>query len=172
MHSRHTFTACSADLSCYILSPPGQLIGLLFVLLRNHAAMLRAFTTYSNTATLVKYYCPKLTTCPTVLCMVAGCRRRISRRIAHRCGPPPRQQPSRSARVPRRACRRRRQVIAVQASLINSRRQCYTVRAAFPVSSHALPSSYTVLILCSTSRRRDAVCTTGQGHVEGSGAPV
>ena len=62
MHSRHTFTACSRDLSCCISSPPGQLIGLLSVLLRNHAAMLQAFTTYSKTATLVKYYCPKLTT--------------------------------------------------------------------------------------------------------------
>ena len=46
----------------FISAIAGKLIGLLFVLLRNHAAMLRAFTTYSNTATLVKYYCPKLTT--------------------------------------------------------------------------------------------------------------
>ena len=46
----------------FISAIAGKLIGLLFVLLRNHAAMLKAFTTYSNTATLVKYYCPKLTT--------------------------------------------------------------------------------------------------------------
>ena len=159
LHSRHAFTACSRDLSCCISSPPGQLIGLLSVLLRNHAAMLQAFTTYSNTATLVKYYCPKLTTTANGAQLGGWVQKE---EFETECAS---VRPAAAAAAIALGARTSARMLSTQASsnrrssqLDQPPRAVYNSACGLPrVIYHTLLSSYTVRILCSAPRRLEPV---------------